>query len=103
MFRKAGYFFATLFIAVGALSGYVAFSGADYRAPLGKVWFDLHLESLNLTQVVIQRHLKLPFIWDEWVVPMLQQPAWLVMAYLTAGLLILALLCLRIGRRKRRR
>ena len=103
MFRKVGYFFGILFCIASVLAGYLWFSGASYQAPLGKVWFDLHLESLNLSQVVIQRHLKLPFIWDEWVVPMLQQPAWLVMAYLVGGLLLLSLLFLRIGRPKRRR
>lgn len=39
-------------------------AGTVSLAPAGLTWFQLHLDSLNGTQVLIQRHLRLPLLWD---------------------------------------
>ncbi|WP_169569496.1 hypothetical protein [Sneathiella limimaris] len=55
---------------------------------LGQLWFELHPESLNLTQAIIQRYL-IPQLWDPVVVEILLWPAWLVFAIPGVALLLL--------------
>ena len=61
---------------------------------VGKLWFNLHLDSLQLAQVVVQRYVH-PALWDPAIVWVLLLPAWL--AFAVPGL-ALSILC-----RKRRR
>ncbi len=44
--------------------------------PLGARWFEIHADSLNLFQAVVQRYIW-PGLWDGAVVRVLQSPAWL--------------------------
>lgn len=47
-----------------------------YRViPLGELWFNVHVASLNLIQAVVQRYLH-PFLWDPIITTALQWPAW---------------------------
>lgn len=62
----------------------------------GELWFQLHAASLNGFQVLVQRHLDWPALWDGWIVPILTWPA--VVLLLILGVLV-SLLC----RARRRR
>jgi hypothetical protein len=43
--------------------------------PAGKLWFDLHKDSLQLIQPAIERHVW-PFLWNPVLFTVLQWPAW---------------------------
>lgn len=62
----------------------------------GEMWFQLDAASLNGFQVLVQRHLEWPAVWDDWIVPVLSWPAWLL---LLAPALVMIVLC----RSRRRR
>ena len=61
--------------------------------PLGQTWYTLHVESLNLAQVLLERYLWPP-LWNPGVVTLLQWPTWMVFA----GLAIILGLFARIAR-----
>lgn len=61
-------------------------AGAHAFIPLGQLWFEIDPPSLNMTQAGIQRHVA-PWLWDDLVQPLLEQPAWPVLAAL--GLVLL--------------
>jgi hypothetical protein len=61
--------------------------------PLGQTWYSLHVESLNLTQVALERHIWPP-LWNPGVVTILQWPTWMVFA----GLAIVLGIITRIAR-----
>ena len=67
-------------------------------SPLGQIWFDLHVPSLNLVQAVIERYIWAP-LWDPVIAGLLQWPA--LPVFLIPGL-ILVLLCRRPRQRRRR-
>ena len=79
-------------IAIGVQSG--------WAEPLGGSLYRWDPAALNTLQAGIQRHLW-PWLWDDVVLPVLEQPAWLVPAVL--GALLLLLRPLRRRRRRRRR
>jgi hypothetical protein len=56
------------------LSAY-AQTGTYRVIPLGELWFNVHVASLNLIQAVVQRYLH-PFLWDPIITAVLQWPAW---------------------------
>lgn len=70
-----------------------ALAGAHHSIPLGQLWFEIDAASLNMAQAGIQRHIA-PWLWDRAFQPLLEQPAWPVLAVLG-----LALLWLRPGPR----
>jgi hypothetical protein len=62
----------------------------SYRAiPLGELWFNVHVASLNLMQAVVQRYLH-PFLWDPVITTALQWPAWSLLACSAAMLVAIA-------------
>jgi hypothetical protein len=61
--------------------------------PLGQTWYSLHVESLNLAQVLLERYLWPP-LWNPGVVTLLQWPTWVVFA----GIAIVLGLVARIAR-----
>ncbi len=63
--------------------------------PLGVSWFEASPDTLNLAQAVVQRYL-LPVIWDPFMIWVLNQPGFAVMA-------VLALLLYIAGYKRRRR
>jgi hypothetical protein len=63
--------------------------------PLGVSWYAASPETINLAQAIVQRYL-LPSIWDPFMIWVLNQPGFLVMAALAALLYM-------IGYRPRRR
>lgn len=52
-----------------------AMTGTYRMIPIGEVWFDVHVASLNVVQAVVQRYLH-PLLWDPLLVTVLQWPAW---------------------------
>ncbi|SRR6266487_5838580 len=61
-----------------------------YRViPLGELWFNVHVASLNLIQAIVQRYLH-PFLWDPIITTALQWPAWSLLGAPAAILLALA-------------
>jgi hypothetical protein len=51
-----------------------ALNGNNWRlSSFGESWFKLHSYSLNLTQVIVQRHIS-PDLWDDVLQPVLLYP-----------------------------
>lgn len=96
-------FLALAFIFLG-LGIWLWLSGEDITKAAGALWFALDVSSLNLAQVVVQRHLHLPALWDDAIVPyLLQKPAWESILWLFIGLMVLGGVLSVIIRRPRRR
>lgn len=66
---------------------------------LGQVWFDTHLQSLNLSQAITQRYIH-PALWDPGIVTLLGWPSWVALATVAIGALIVGWLLLALGRRR---
>lgn len=91
-------------MAIGFL-GLGVFVWLDGRAmePLGKIWFDLHLPSLNYAEVVVSRHLNMTEFWRDQVLPFLQCPAWEALLWIIIVLLLSGGILMFLGRGRRRR
>ena len=73
--------------------------GGDVTRPTGTAWYQAHVASLNFSQVIIQRHLHLPGLWDSVIVPhLLNRPVWEAIIIVFVVFLVLGALFLRIGR-----
>lgn len=100
-------FFGRLFVAAAlaalGLGLWLWLSGADVTQQAGQLWFSMDLASLNGAQVLIERHLRMPWLWQEAVVPLLKRPAWEAVLWLVIGGLALGGLLLLGGRRRRSR
>lgn len=99
-------FIGRLFIALALVTMVAGITiwllGIDIMASLGQVWADADINSLNLAQVVVQRHLRIPVIWDSVIVPfLLLRPTWEAMITLFILFLVLGALLLRLGYRRR--
>ncbi|MFN6955053.1 MAG: hypothetical protein ACK4PG_09680 [Acetobacteraceae bacterium] len=67
------------------------FIGIVYRMEsLGAVVYSLDPPLLNTMQSGVQRNIS-PWLWDDVIVPVLEQPAWLLPALLGAALFALGL------------
>jgi len=100
-------FFGRLFIALALVTMVVGLTiwllGIDIMAKMGQVWANADIASINLAQVVVQRHLRIPAFWDSVIVPyLLLRPTWEAMITLFIVFLVLGALLLRLGRRRRR-
>lgn len=96
-------FFLLAFIFLG-LGIWLWLAGEDITKAAGALWYALDVSSLNLAQVIVQRHLHLPALWDDAIVPyLLQRPAWESILWLFIGLMVLGGLVSLIARRPRRR
>lgn len=72
-----GRFFIILALAVLGISVWLWLAGENITLPGGQLWFTLDNATLNYFQVIVQRHLSAPALWDDFVVPyLLQPPAW---------------------------
>jgi hypothetical protein len=79
-------------------------SGTDVTEVAGRIWASADIQSLNLLQVVIQRHLHLPGLWDSVIVPyLLLRPTWEAITILFVVFLVLGALFASLGRRPTRR
>ena len=94
VFRLLGLLILALALITAVLD--IARSIADSAlviTPLGKDWFDLSVDSLNLSQAIVQRYVH-PYVWDPIIQSILQMPSWLVFA-------VFALLLMWIGRKRK--
>jgi len=92
----------SMIMLIGGLA--VWLFGADTTQLTGKAWFEAHVASLNFSQVIIQRHLHLPGLWDSVIVPhLLTRPVWEAIIIVFVVLLVLGGLFIRIGRPRQRR
>ena len=91
----------SIIMLIGGLA--VWLFGVDVTRPTGTAWYQAHGASLNFSQVIIQRHLHLPGLWDSVIVPhLLTRPVWEAIVIVFVVFLVLGALFLRIGRRRRR-
>lgn len=91
-----GFLSLILGLAGAALMARAMALGTTPTSPVGQLWYDTDRGSLNLVQVVLERHLWPP-LWQDVVFPVLQQPAPLV-----AGIAVAAGLVLLLFARRRR-
>ena len=101
-------FIGRLFIALALVTMVLGITiwllGIDIMAKFGQVWANADITSINLAQVVVQRHLRIPAFWDSVIVPyLLLRPTWEAMITLFILFLVLGALLLRLGRRRQRR
>lgn len=89
---------ALLLIALGV---YLWLDGR-VEQPMGRVWFELHLYSLNYSQVIVQRHLGLDTFWFDAVLPFLERPAWEAILWAVITFLIVGGILASLGRGRRR-
>ena len=86
--------------AVAAEIANYARSGTLFAKPLGQVWRELHVISLQLFQVGVERKLGLDWLWQNVFQEMLAwRPAAVAAAFAALGAVLL--LAARAGRRRR--
>jgi hypothetical protein len=91
-----------LLIATVALAAEIMSFAADgklFAKPLGRVWRDFDLLSLQLLQVGIERHLGITWLWQSVIQPMLAWPPIAV----AGTFAVLGLVLVGLGRFGRRR
>lgn len=99
-----GRVFILLALILLGLGLFLWLSGEDVTQPAGQLWYNLHVESLNFSQVIIQRHLGLPGFWDEFILPhLLTRPAWESIILLFMGFFIIGGLLASLGRSVKKR
>lgn len=101
--RFLGRIFVLLGFAALALGVWLWLSGEDVTQSAGLLWRTLDFESLNGAQVVVQRYLFMPGLWDSGILPLLTRPAWEAVLWLFLGGMVLGGVLLLLGRGKKRR
>ncbi|UCH73502.1 MAG: hypothetical protein JSU82_14315 [Rhodospirillales bacterium] len=91
---------AILAIALIALIAILLVDGQNLTDPAGAIWAKTHGPSLLAFQNIVQRHLGLPGAWDDYIVPVLEQQAWMVMVGAAVVMLLVALLFATFGRER---
>ncbi len=86
-------------VAVAAEVKSLVDAGTLFAKPLGKLWFDLHKDSLLLLQPAIERYLH-PWLWGSVVQPLLERPP-IAAAGAFAALAIVLLFIARLFRGRR--
>lgn len=87
LLRLLGYGLLAVAIIAGISDASTSIAMSEvHLAPLGRVWFDLSPETLNLAQAVVQRHIH-PGLWDPAIQTLLTWPVWAVLAPLGLALL----------------
>jgi hypothetical protein len=92
--------FAVIGIGIIAMISIIWVDGQDLTDPGGAVWAKTHAPSLLNFQTLVQRHMKLPSLWDDYIIPFLEWPAWLDMVAIGVVALLLALLFAVLGYKK---
>lgn len=96
IFQIFGWGFVLLGIMLAGLMGIMVVDGPPLTEQAGAVWIKFHGYSLGQFQVFIQRTLGLPDLWDYYIVPMLNAPAWqtmsatVIVSILLGGVLLLS-------------
>lgn len=87
--------------ALGLLVAVAAAGNGMISQPLGQVWFQNHVASLNLTQAIIQRRL-LPELWDPGLVTALGWPSWMALSAFGVVFLLIGGILVSATRRRAR-
>ncbi len=99
--RVVGWAAALASVATVSMAVLLWFEGRNLQKSWGQFWFDLHPASLNLTQSIVQRFVS-PDLWDTYAVAMLEWKAWQGIALVAGILLLLGIVFLLAGRRRRK-
>ena len=99
-FRILSRILALFGIGFIALIAILWVDGQDLTNSAGAIWAKTHAPSLLNFQNLVQRHLHIPSVWDNYIVPTLEQQAWMVMVGTALVLLALALLLATFGRKR---
>ena len=97
-----GWAFILVGIMLAGMMGIMVVDGPPLTDPAGAVWVKFHAYSLGQFQVLVQRTLGLPDLWDNYLVPVLKAPAWQPMIVLSLASFLLGGIFL-LGARSRRR
>ena len=100
LFRYISRGFALFGIGIIAMISIAWVDGQDLTDSGGAVWAKTHAASLLNFQTLVQRHMHLPTVWDDYVIPVLELPAWVGMVGVGVVALLLALLFALFGRSK---
>ena len=93
-----------LALALLGLGVYLWLSGAEITQQAGQFWFALEVSRLNFAQVIVQRPLSLPWLWDDFIVAwLLVMPAWESILWVFMTLMVLGGLLSLPGRARRHR
>lgn len=93
-----------LALALLGLGVYLWLSGEQITQAAGQLWFALDVGSLNFAQVIVQRHLSMPWLWDDFIVPhLLVLPAWEAILWVFIALMVLGGILSLPGRSKKHR
>jgi len=102
IFQATGWLLFLLGILLAGMMGIMAVDGPPLTDQAGAVWIKFHAYSLGQFQVLVQRTLGFPDLWDDYLVPVLRAPAWQSMTGLSLASFLLGGLFL-LGARSRRR
>jgi len=91
---------AALVVAAAALALWLG--GQNFALVAGQLWYQLDSESLNLTQVLVQRYLH-PALWDYVLLPLLQKPAYQALSIAFLCPFVLGIVLVVVFRRRERR
>lgn len=79
LLRAVGWLLILAALAVAGIEALHWWRTGEWQAiPAGKLWFDLHKDSLQLIQPVIERYIWPP-LWNPVLFTVLQWPAWAVL------------------------
>ena len=101
-FRILSRILALFAIGLIAMIAILWVDGQNLTDSGGAIWSKTHAPSLLAFQNLVQRHLGLPSVWDNYVVWILERQAWMVMVGTAVVLLVLALLLATFGRERPR-
>ena len=90
IFQVTGWLLLLLGILLTGMMGIMAVDGPPLTDQAGGVWIKFHAHSLGQFQVLVQRTLGFPDLWDDYLVPVLKAPAWQVMTGLALASFLLA-------------
>ena len=103
LLRLIGRLFLILALALLGLGLALWLGGQDIMLPAGQLWFNLHVDSLQYAQVIIERHLGLSAFWQNWIQGgLLQLQAWDAILRLFVWLMVAAGILLILGRDRSR-
>ncbi|MDH3230523.1 MAG: hypothetical protein OEN55_12090 [Alphaproteobacteria bacterium] len=101
-FRILSRIIALFGVGLIAIIGILWVDGQNVSDSAGAIWAKMHAPSLLAFQNLVQRHMGIPGVWDNYIVPALEQQAWIVIVATAAVLLVLALLLATFGRNRPR-
>lgn len=102
IFQIGGWAFSLLGIIIAGLMGIMVVGGPPLTDPAGSVWIKFNAYSLGQFQVLVQRTLGMPDLWDKYVVPVLKAPAWQTMGGIVAVSFLFGIILLFKARTSRR-